>query len=131
MRALVDDSDGLSSEMDGSVGTLFIKLFMAMELDFQSKVIHFYKSVESIPDRHERNEKNGIVIVDTALQIVGAYEIDKAPVFIAGRGPSKTILSWKGVADLGLSQSSKLIVQKPISAKGTRRLINASIVCHR
>jgi hypothetical protein len=132
LPAAVQDINGLPTVLDGIIGLSFINQFAAMEFDFRQGMIHFYEDRSAIPDRRNNNN-NVVVVVDTKLNMIGSLGIYTVPVYIGGRGPvqmlvdtgaSCTLLNWKGVADLGLSQTSKQIsrIAIPTGAMGSENV---------
>ena len=128
LPAAVQDIHGLPTVLDGIIGLSFINQFAAMEFDFRDGMIHFHQDRTSISDDHSSQ-----TVVDTKLNMIGSLGIYTVPVFIGGRGPvqmlvdtgaSCTLLNWKGVADLGLSQSSKQIsrIAIPTGAMGSENV---------
>lgn len=132
LPAAVQDINGLPMVLDGIIGLSFINQFAAMEFDFHQGMIHFYEDRSAIPDRRNNNNNN-VVVVDAKLNMIGSLGIYTVPVYIGGRGPvqmlvdtgaSCTLLNWKGVADLGLSPTSKQIsrIAIPTGAMGSENV---------
>lgn len=79
------------------------------------------------PEGDGSNSTSIRLISQADLRLQGSYGIYSTPVFLGQRGPvemlvdtgaSSTLLSWKGVASLGLSRNDRNVVQPLISRMG-------------
>ena len=120
--AAVQDMEVLAGSLDGIIGLNFLKQFVAVDLDFAQGHIKLYRS------RPPAVEASQMILATCPMkplaQVGGIYCV---PVYFGGRGPvnmlvdsgaSATILSWKGLADLGLDATSPS-VQRVHSATGS------------
>jgi hypothetical protein len=118
LPAAIQDIGGLPRAVDGIIGQSFLGQFPAFELDFQQGQLLLYRSKAAIPSR-----ANETLIAHAAMKMLGSLGICTVLVYIGGRGPvemlvdtgaAHTLLTWQGVADLGLSRDSPQLSRIPI-----------------
>ena len=119
----IQEIDALPSSLDGIIGLSFLNRFAQIEFNFQQEQIGLY----SMPT----NKNNGALITHAPMAMLPGLGIYTVPVMFGTRGPvqmlvdtgaASTFLSWKGVRDLGLSQSDSNIIRpipNPMGALGS------------
>lgn len=121
LPAAVQDIGALPSALDGIVGLSFLNNFAAVDMDFANGKLSLYKRGSTIPDVSSALVARGTMDL---IPHLGIYTVD---VMFGSRGPVKmlvdsgaamTFLNWKGVGDLGLSQSDSSFVQRLPNAMG-------------
>ena len=122
--AAVQDMEVLAGSLDGIIGLSFLKQFAAVDLDFAQGQIKLYRKQPPAVDAAASQTILATCQMKSLPQVGGIYYV---PVYFGGRGPvnmlvdsgaSATILSWKGLADLGLDATSPS-VQRVHSATGS------------
>jgi Aspartyl protease len=118
LPAAVQDIGGLPRAVDGIIGQSFLSQFPAFELDFLQGQLLLYRNKAAVPSR-----ANETMIAHATMKMLGSLGICTVPAFIGGRGPvemlvdtgaAHTLLTWKGVADLGLLRDSPQLSRIPI-----------------
>jgi hypothetical protein len=94
-----------------------------VEMDFRQGAVSFFRQLP--PPRTDMK-----VVGQADMRMLGSLGIYKAKVFLGGRGPvdmlvdtgaACSLLSWKGIADLGLSKESNAVQPNniPMGAMGS------------
>jgi Aspartyl protease len=118
LPAAVQDIGGLPRAVDGIIGQSFLGQFPAFELDFLQGQLLLYRNKAAVKSR-----ANETMIAHATMKMLGSLGIYTVPAYIGGRGPvemlvdtgaAHTLLTWKGVADLGLSRDSPQLSRIPI-----------------
>ncbi|GAX22978.1 hypothetical protein FisN_15Hh127 [Fistulifera solaris] len=112
LPAAVQNIGALPKGLDGILGLSFLSRFECVEMDFsKGKVTFFHEKPAPKPDNLE-------VVAEGEMKLIprlGVYSVnvcigDRGPVeMIFDTGASASLLSWKGIADLGLSKSSNFV----------------------
>jgi Aspartyl protease len=112
LPAAVQDIDVLPRQLDGIIGLSFLSQFAGIELDFKRGQVSFFR-------QHMPTTTDSDVVAQGDLTLVGSMGIYTVATTLGGRGPvsllldsgaAHTLLSWKGVNDLGLSRQSPAVV---------------------
>ena len=122
LPAAVQDIGALPSGLDGIIGLSFFNQFACIELDFRAGAVSFFRARPP-----PRDDMSVVCEADMKMIRLGIYT---ANVFLGGRGPVNmlvdtgaacSLLSWKGVADLGLSKDSNFVqpLQTRMGAMGS------------
>lgn len=138
LPAVFQDIGALPSSLDGIIGLSFLNQFAGVELDFEHGQLSLYQSwpppSRSSPN-DDQNHDQSLLVGRDILQTVSHLGIYTTNVYLGSRGPVKmlvdtgaanTFLSWKGVADLGLSRDSSDFVQRlnnPMGAMGSDNVV--------
>ena len=123
LPAAVQDIGVLPSSLDGIIGLSFLNQFACVELDFRTGVVKFFR------ERPSPRDDDMSIVCESDMKMIG-LGIYTANVFLGGRGPVSmlvdtgaacSLLSWKGVADLGLSEDSNFVqpLQTRMGAMGS------------
>jgi len=134
LPASVQDIGALPRQLDGIIGLSFLNQFDCVELNFRDGAATFYRDAAPALPKHGNNDNgtggNIRVVGETGMRMLPQLGIYTVPVLLDGRGPvgllvdtgaACSILSWKGVSDLGLSKSSNFIrpLRVPTGAMGS------------
>jgi predicted aspartyl protease len=112
LPAAVQNIGALPKGLDGILGLSFLSRFECVEMDFsKGKVTFFHEKPTPKPDNLQVVAKGEMKLIPRlGIYSVNVYIGDRGPVeMIFDTGASASLLSWKGIADLGLSKHSNFV----------------------
>ncbi|GAX23406.1 hypothetical protein FisN_15Lh127 [Fistulifera solaris] len=112
LPAAVQNIGALPKELDGILGLSFLSRFECVEMDFsKGKVTFFHEKPTPTLDNLQ-------IVAEGEIKLIPRLGIYSVHVYLGGKGPvemifdtgaSASLLSWKGIADLGLSKNSNFV----------------------
>lgn len=112
LPAAVQDIGGLPPVLDGIVGLSFLQQFAAIDLDFSQGRLVLHTKAPPTPTQK--------IVAQAPMTLLGSLGVYTVPVWLGTRGPVSllvdsgaacTLLSWKGVGDLGLERGSAALTR--------------------
>ena len=113
----VQDIGALPTQLDGIMGLSFLSQYQVVDFNFDKYMISITKIKENQSPPPTSSEYTIVAEAGMELTNIGIFIVDvildgKGPVrMLVDTGATSTILNWKGVSDMGLSESSPLIAQ--------------------
>jgi predicted aspartyl protease len=129
-KVVLQDIDVLANVKDGMIGLSFLRDFAAVDLNFAEGQLVLYRH-DIPPTNASQTILASHAMTQLEKQFSGLYHV---PVMLGNRGPvnmlvdsgaTSSILSWKGLADLGMDASNTSFVQRlstPTGAMGVDRV---------